>query len=469
MKLLSNLRRTVFSRKSVRQPQTLARSTPIHPISEFGSIPGTYLDCCLVTDETSIDTFSEPNDAVGVELRVEIWQKIAGFLADTQALARLVCANHAFQIVIEPFLYQRITLATSRHVLALYNSMLCNSRLPLLVRALHVCDVEGFHNRAISQLLQLLRSLVNLESLTLHILREHGLYGNTPTLDAILLLSHPRLREFTTSLQFSHDKFTHFLAANPHLEHLDVTHGHVSFIGWLDGMRIPLPISLQSLGCEPQLLRAIPLAPHSRPALSRLHLTSVDSITLAQVARLLGEQLVTLRLSTQYAYEHRPMEERWTPDRLPREFPCLRLLHVDMEHVRISELTQPAALGLCILNAQNEDPYLDDRYIDWRSTHKGLPLEGLSCYTVLWTTNPSEALEAGTADDVVGTALSWQSYLTRAAQTVLKEYGPCVARILHGPIQGPFLSVQRTSDELEWVICTDELGMNSATEYWRYA
>ena len=250
---------------------------------------------------------------------------------DTRALARIVRVNHAFRCVAEPMLYDTVEAECDNATIAFCDSVLSYPRLGSLIRALHIRDIEGIDQRLIHQLPLLLHSLCNIRELTIR-MNCYWSCDTLPILDALnSVAALSNLQAFSTNLIFTSSSIASFLDAHPVIEHLESTRSLLSPGGHTYTV-IQLPSTLLSLACTPQVFRVITKEAHVPRALSHLHLLHAHGQILAYAARLLGSQLVALRVGSRAVTE---ADGNWPLGTVVREFPHLRLLHVDMRHVRV--------------------------------------------------------------------------------------------------------------------------------------
>ena len=284
-------------------------------------------------------------------------------VSHAHTLAQLALVNHTFHSAAESFLYRSITVDMDVTTLRVWETISSHLHLATLVRSLHIQDIEWMLPGVLVAVPSLLRSLRNLQSLTIFL--PLGISGlrcgiHPPTLEDILQFDFPQLRAFTANLTFSHTSLARFLSVHPNLEHLDLARAQTSSMAPQD-MPSPLPATLCSIACEPRIiLRALVLT-SPPPALTRIHLTRCDRSILLRLAQLLGAQLVSLRLGGRY---RSTANQCCTFGEIVHKFPRLRFFHVDMAHVRPLLPCTTKLTDMCC------SPSAGSRSISRRETHR---------------------------------------------------------------------------------------------------
>ena len=230
-------------------------------------------------------------------------------------------------------------------ILRFRKSVSLSGRLANLVTCLHLpaigSRVLGNNSRLF---LPVLNSLRNLERLTLRLSSgvERSDIVSAKVLHDIVSLRFPLLRGFSTNLSvYVFPAGLAFFHAHPLLEDLDFRYSPVSHIqSDSDGLvNLQLP-SLRAMACSAWFLHDRFVVP---PTLTHYHARDLDlrPQELARIARLLGHQLVSLRVSERYAYHSEQWRRGDGPhavllDELAGLFPRLRFLQLDMHLVSFS-------------------------------------------------------------------------------------------------------------------------------------
>ena len=276
------------------------------------------------------------------EFPPELWLEIIGYIQDSTTLAALMRVNHAFHDVAERYLYHTTTLNLDPVILRFCKSVSLSGRLANLVTCLHLpaigSRVLGNNSRLF---LPVLNSLRNLERLTPRLSDgvERSGVVSAKVLHDIVSLRFPLLRGFSTNLSvYVFPKGLAFLHNHPLLEDLDISFSPVSPVRTNAPAHSVQPEfgALRVMACAAWILRdrfAVP------PTLTHYRARDLDLEPgeLSRIARLLGPQLVSLRVSERFAhhYEHWPGRgpQAVALDELVRLFPRLRFLQLDMHLV----------------------------------------------------------------------------------------------------------------------------------------
>ncbi|KAI0664330.1 hypothetical protein C8Q70DRAFT_1049828 [Cubamyces menziesii] len=245
-------------------------------------------------------------------------------------------------------------------------------------------------------------------------------------------LYFPELRIFsadTSPNSLSH--ITSFICAHPRLEelHLDIPHSTNSPI-----LDVTLPSSLHTLTCSPQLL-ANHLAPPPN-TLTHLYLCWYASEDFFRLAKILGSQLVSLRLSMQRELSD---GDAWSLGDLAVALPRLRLLRLDMGNSFRYNFP---------INLRMSKP-----------THFKLP-SSASGLTIMWA--PYAGQSHGF--DIFDASLA-QDYFTQFAFDVLAEWSPYVRRIIFRHALSPFVSAILSEDRTQ-LICA--VAPDTTDDCWKY-
>ncbi|KAH9893336.1 hypothetical protein C8Q73DRAFT_647711 [Cubamyces lactineus] len=365
----------------------------------------------------------------------DIWAEIICSLdrpVDIAAMA-LVCRSASEEA--ETVLYRSVSLSSDAQIVLFYYTVSSNPRKASLIRQFLLLVDAIVDDQSPTLLVGILRTLLHLECLSIHrkvsfnrILVDSYEYMN------VFALRFSELRLFSTNT--STDSLPHmvsFVCAHPRLEevHLDIPYPTDSPISYMD-----FPSSIHTLTCSPQLLSHHLTSPPN--TLAHLFLCWYTSEEFFRVAKILGPQLVSLRLSMQ-----RDLSENdvWSLGDLAIAFPRLRLLQLDMGgsfrynfpiNLRMKKPTQlrlpqpPPANGLTLVWA----PYTGQ-------------LHGF---------------------DMFDASLA-QNYLTEFAFDVLAEWNPYVRRIIFRHALSPFVSAILSEDRTH-LICA--LAADMTDDYWKY-
>ena len=186
--------------------------------------------------------------------------------------------------------------------------------------------------------LSTLNSLRNLEYLTLRLfdgLERTGVIG-TKVFQDIVSMRFPLLRGFSTNLSvYIKPIGSTFFQEHPLLEELEIGFSPVSHLR-TSGLTNFHFGSLRSIACGAWFLHDRSAVP---PTLTHYHALDLDLEPgeMPHIARLLGHQLVSLRISERFAsHQHRGGRGVLTLDEVANLFPRLRFLQLDMHLVSFS-------------------------------------------------------------------------------------------------------------------------------------
>ena len=256
--------------------------------------------------------------------------------------------SHVFNDMVGGDLYRSVTLHHDPAIVRFCTAISVSPHRATLVTSLHLPDITGqvLHGHDSHRFLSALNSLHNLKCLTLSLsdgLERSGVTrANLTVFRALASLRFPLLRSFSTNLSvYVFPAGLAFFHAHPLLEDLDFRYSPVSHIqSDSDGLANLQLASLRAMACSVWFLHDRFVVP---PTLTHYHARDLDlrPQELARIARLLGHQLVSLRVSERYAYH----SEQWRRggdgphavllDELAGLFPRLRFLQLDMHLVSL--------------------------------------------------------------------------------------------------------------------------------------
>ena len=278
-----------------------------------------------------------------LKLPFELWEIVYSHLEDGYDIHSLARVSKGLRKVAHNAIECHATLVKLRRATTLtsYESMrdfltlvqYSPRRLILAIRDLTI-DYQirwntGTHPSLPAVLVQILESLPNLRSLSLHVSSPELV--STCLRAGLLSAIHPHLRVFSTSLAYTPD-ILRFVQRHPTIENLsipddDLGINAVDREGGLPSLRIV------SCGLS-TLLRFARTA-----TLTHLHLRLYVPQTLETIASLLGPQLVSLRLGVLERLPdlHSPRVV-WYPHDILTRFPRLAYIQIHMFEVRIISL-----------------------------------------------------------------------------------------------------------------------------------
>ncbi len=275
-----------------------------------------------------------------VVLPPELWLEIIAHVQDAATLSALMRVNRAFYDMTERYLYHTVMLNRDSVALRFCTSVSVSPHHANLVRCLHLPGIGGpmLHGHNGRLFLSTLSSLHNLEHLTLRLFDGVERSGaiSAKVFQKIVSMRFPLLRGFSTNLSvYVFPMGLTFFLEHPLLEDLDIGFSPVSHVR-TDGLANFQFGSLRSMACGAWFLHDRFVVP---PTLTHYHARDLDLEPgeLPRIARLLGRQLVSLRVSERFAYHH---EQRGGPhavtlDELVSLFPRLRFLQLDMHLVSV--------------------------------------------------------------------------------------------------------------------------------------
>ena len=302
-------------------------------------------DVLCVCEARDHSPTSPPEAPVYSDLKLpyELWEIVYSHLEDGYDIHSLARVSKGLRKVALNAIECHATLVKLRRAARLtsYESMLDFSalvehslrRLTLAIRDLTIdCHIRwntGTHPSLPTVLVQILHSLPNLRSLSLHVSSPELV---SACLHAGLLSAvHPHLRVFVTSLAYT-PEILRFVQRHRTIEDLSIPDDDLG-VDALD-REGGLP-SLRTLSCGlSTLLRFTRTA-----TLTHLHLRLYVSLTLETIASLLGPQLVSLRLGVLERLPdlHSPRVV-WSPYDILTRFPRLSYIQIHMFEVRIISL-----------------------------------------------------------------------------------------------------------------------------------
>ena len=287
------------------------------------------LKVIFVACPPSPDTTITP---INVKLPIELWLLIVHHITNPATLAVLMRVGHWFRHLAEERLYGDVTLHYDASTIRFCDALVATPYRANLVTALHLIDIGSLICDVSRSLLPVLRSLRNLEYLTLQFWCDPTTVPDErQRVVGMLAIRFPFLRGFTTNA--SHLSLLNFILAHPLLEDLDIGASSLRPTNVrLQTSRI-LPPSLHTLTCRSWFL-------HDRLALpatlTHLHVASLNAGELSRIAKLLGKQLVSLRVSECQRRSSFRHAESMKLDEVAKKFPRLRFLQLDMPYVFVS-------------------------------------------------------------------------------------------------------------------------------------
>ncbi len=267
-----------------------------------------------------------------MDLPVELWLTILGHIIDKATLAALTQVSRTFSYEAEACLYRTVTFDFNPAIYRFCKSVTAVPRRAKLVTGFHLMAIENAYGSTLPILFPVLQSLRNLEYLTLNITMGSGTdaYEGKRKLKAVLSLRFPFLRSFATNGALTaQPQSLHFIQEHPFLEELEFNGSYYEARNQgISSAQLP---SLRVLACRSWFLHDSCPVPTT---LTHFHATSLSPTGLNHIARLLGNRLVSLRIShcAPFVFQHfDPM----SLDEVASKFPRLRFLQLDMEHVRV--------------------------------------------------------------------------------------------------------------------------------------
>ena len=378
-----------------------------------------------------------------MDLPVELWLTILGYVADRATLATLAQVSRIFSYEAEARLYRTVTFDFDPAIYRFCESITAVPRRAELVTGFHLVAIENAYGSTLHVLLPVLRSLRNLESLTLNISMGSGLdaYEEQRKLKMILSLRFPFLRSFATNGALTaQPQSRDFVQAHALLEELEFNGSYHE--AWSQNITSAHLLPLRTLACRAWFLRDNFPVPHT---LTHFHATSLHPAGLAQIAGLLGKRLVSLRIShcMPFIFQHfEPMDL----GEVASKFPRLRFLQLDMEHVSIQTHSYSCADVLPPPLLQRARPYITKHPISFTAlseladTARGPGRPQARFTLALVYSRP----QTHTVDMTV--AAAWHEFLNRTALQVLCEWDDCVERIVYRHTIIPYVSVALGSD-----------------------
>ncbi|KAI1782215.1 hypothetical protein LXA43DRAFT_906417 [Ganoderma leucocontextum] len=355
-----------------------------------------------------------------IQLPIELWLEIVGNVRDIATLSMLMRVNRTFHDEAERHLYLNVTLDHSA-ILHFCKSVSSSPRRAKLVECLHLPSIDDkiMVGGASRLFLSTLNSLRNLEYLTLCF--SEGPFFCGPIFQAVFDMRFPFLRGFSTNHVMSSFQIgLTFFQEHPSLEELEIgVTSHPASEEWADGLAHFKPCSLRTITCRTWFLHDRFLVP---PTLTHYHATclDLDPEDLLRIARLLGNQLVSLRISEMFTGILGSQPPNLMLDELAKLFPRLRFLQLDMDLIVNCIAGRPRPIGTSTVRRVPRDVQL----------------------TLAWVyTTHFQIHEVN-----MKVAAAWHEFLDKTALEVLRDWGDYVERIVYRYTVMPYVSVSLSED-----------------------
>ncbi|KAI0333896.1 hypothetical protein GY45DRAFT_1432033 [Cubamyces sp. BRFM 1775] len=388
----------------------------------------------LQIQPVSGDNFTTEQEGIRKTPQVpsDVWEEIICSLdhpADVAATA-LVCRSLSEQA--GAILYRSVSLSSDATMALFHRTVSSAPRIALIVRRFELFVDAIVDGQSPMLLVEILRTLPHLECLSIRRKSPFSrLLGESHEFLNVFSLRFPELRILsadTSSSSWPH--IVPFICEHPRLDEL-----HLG-MPYLTDSSIPdmtLPSSLRTLTCSPQLLLK-QLTPHP-DTLTHLYLYWYTSQEFFQIAKLLGPQLVSLRLSMQ----RNPSEgDVWSLGELAVALPRLQRLQLDMG----SSFRYNFPINLRI----------------GKPTQYQLPSPAREL-TLVWAPNAGQPH----GFDIVSASLA-QDYFTKFAFDVLAEWSPYARRIIFRHALSPFTSAILSEDRTQ-LVCA--LAADTTEDSWK--
>ncbi|KAI1792631.1 hypothetical protein LXA43DRAFT_329883 [Ganoderma leucocontextum] len=395
--------------------------------------------------------------SLSVALPPELWLEIIGHVKDIATLSMLARVNCALHDIAERDLYHTITLERDSVILRFCTSVSVSLHHATLVTRLHLPNVGGqvLHGHSSRLFLSTLTSLHNLEYLTLRLfdgLERSGIVSAKVFQDMVSM-RFPLLRGFSTNLSvYILPIGSTFFREHPLLEDLDIRLSPVSHAR-TDGLAHFQLGSLRSIACGAWFLHDRFVFP---PTLTHYHARDMDLEpgALPRIGRLLGQQLVSLRVSERFAYHQEQPAGRHAVmlDELVTLFPRLRFLQLDMHFVADPYINKHIVNCTAECSSSGASNVRRPRR-PRRETRLTL---AWACDRRPWTSRVNTDLAPS----------EWNGFLKSTALEVLHSWDDYVERIVYRHTVAPWMWMSVSlSEEGPWPICKENIQMKD--EQWK--